>query len=225
MVDCCHSLLWPSRTQQCSCYFPCLSIVSTPSFTTGANSKPFPSSSVTLPKLELELPLAVVTKLTKISPSLWQWFLGCGLGRVVSVLYSLWISEAHRLVLSNATIIGYSEHGHAAADRRCGQSHRWPTNLLYLRPTLRKHRGCSEFLELLTFFVRALPHGGRGIGLAGPRLPPSPSIAWFTSLHRSIKLVPEFGGRVGVLGVVGVAPEWLIRRRLARVIYFRRECL
>jgi hypothetical protein len=62
-----------SRIQQCSWYFPCLSIVSTPSFATGANSKPFPSSSVTLPKLELELPLAVVTKLTKISPSSWHY--------------------------------------------------------------------------------------------------------------------------------------------------------
>lgn len=217
-----------SRTQQCSWYFPCLSIVSTPSFATGANSKPFPSSSVTLPKLELELPLAVVTKLTKISPSLWLGFLGCGLVRVVSFLYSLWISEARRLVLSNAIVIGYSERGRAAADRRCGQSHRRPTNLLYLQPTLRKHRGCSEFWcfsRSLTELYHTLVVGSGSLDQGCRHHRRYHDLLVSAGQLNSYPSSSEFEGRVGVLGVVGVAPRWLIRRRLARVIYFRRECL
>jgi hypothetical protein len=142
------------------------------------------------------------------------------LGIVVPVPCSTHVSEASKVGIPNSTIVCWIERGCAITAWRRGQLPRRPINPCCLWLFSREHCHLVRSLKLSVFIVRALSCGDRGIGLAGPKVPPPP---WPESiLVSSIRLTKgkwwgRFGWRVVMLVLVETIASGGSARYLAGV--------
>jgi hypothetical protein len=115
----------------------------------------------------------------RILTSPWPGILKGFLDRVVLVLYSLKVSEAHQLGIFNSTILCWLEQSSAAVIWRRELPLRRPVNSHHFRSSSRVHYSFVRSLKLYESLVRALPRGVHGIRLIELSLPPPLSKARF----------------------------------------------